>query len=110
LIDVLHPHSPSRFFYRCSKWSLFLSHIRGNDAKYYFCLNNGLSYAEALDIQTHVPLTGESRKSGDVVYTGSIIAELNDLETKEELIAYLIENISGSTFTVNQDAPSDLSR
>ena len=30
--------------------------------------------------------------------------------TKEELIAYLIENISGSTFTVNQDAPSDLSR
>ena len=65
---------------------------------------------EALDIQTHVPLTGESRKSGDVVYTGSIIAELNDLETKEELIAYLTENISGSTFTVNQDAPSDLSR
>lgn len=63
------------------------------EAIYYFCLNNGLSYAEALDIQTHVPLTGESRKSGDVVYTGSIIAELNDLETKEELIAYLTENI-----------------
>lgn len=63
------------------------------EAIYYFCLNNELSYAEALDIQTRVPLARESRKSGDVVYTGSIIAELNDLETKEELISYLTENI-----------------
>ena len=56
------------------------------EAVYYFCLNNGLSYAEALDIQTHVPLAKENKKSCDVVYTGSIIADLNDLETKEELI------------------------
>ena len=64
------------------------------EAVYYFCLNNGLSYAEALDIQTCVPLAKEShQQSGDVVYTGSIIAELNDLETKEDLIAYLTENI-----------------
>lgn len=63
------------------------------EAVYYFCLNNGLSYAEALDIQTRVPLAKENQKSGDVVYTGSIIAELNDLETKEDLIKYLTENI-----------------
>lgn len=63
------------------------------EAVYYFCLNNGLSYAEALDIQTRVPLSKRSQKSGDVVYTGSIIAELNDLETKEELVTYLAENI-----------------
>lgn len=63
------------------------------EAVYYFCLNNGLSYAEALDIQTHVPLAKENKKSCDVVYTGSIIADLNDLETKEELITYLTENI-----------------
>ena len=63
------------------------------EAVYYFCLNNGLSYAEALDIQTHVPLAKESQKTGNVVYTGSIIAELNDLETKEDLITYLTENI-----------------
>ncbi len=67
------------------------------EAVYYFCLNNGLSYAEALDIQTHVPLAKESKTSGDVVYTGSIIAELNDLETKEELITYLTENIDKFT-------------
>lgn len=63
------------------------------EAVYYFCLNNGLSYVEALDIQTRVPLSKRSQKSGDVVYTGSIIAELNDLETKEELVTYLTENI-----------------
>ena len=40
-----------------------------------------------------MPLAKESQKSGDVVYTGSIIAELNELETKEDLIAYLTENI-----------------
>lgn len=63
------------------------------EAVYYFCLNHGLSYAEALDIQNRVPPSGESKPCGDIVYTGSIIAELNRLETKEELIAYLTENI-----------------
>lgn len=63
------------------------------EAIYYFCLNNGLSYADALDIQSQVPLTGKSSKDGEVVYTASIISELNDLETKEELIAYLTDNI-----------------
>ena len=63
------------------------------EAVYYFCLNNGLPYSEALDIQTHVPLAGKDRKSGDVVYTSSIIKELNALKTKEELITYLTENI-----------------
>ena len=56
------------------------------EAVYYFCLNNGLSYAEALDIQTRVPLAKKSQENGDIVYTGSIIAELNALETKEALM------------------------
>ena len=63
------------------------------EAIYYFCLNNGLSYADALDIQTQVPLTGKNNKGNEIVYTGSIIAELNDLTTKEELITYLSDNI-----------------
>ena len=62
------------------------------EAIYYFCLNNGFTWADALDIQSHLPLVG-NRVSSDVVYTGSIIEELNGLTTKEELIAYLIENI-----------------
>ncbi|MBR0521217.1 MAG: hypothetical protein IJJ95_07785, partial [Spirochaetales bacterium] len=62
------------------------------EAIYYFCLNNGFTWADALDIQSQLPLVG-NRVSGDVVYTGSIIEELNGLTTTEELIAYLTENI-----------------
>lgn len=62
------------------------------EAIYYFCLNNGLTWADALDIQSQLPLVG-NRVGGEVVYTGSIIEELNGLATKEELIAYLTENI-----------------
>ncbi len=62
------------------------------EAVYYFCLNNGLTWADALDIQSRVPLTEKNDDSGDVVFTGSIISELNAMETKEELIAWLKEN------------------
>ncbi len=62
------------------------------EAIYYFCLNNGFTWADALDIQSQLPLVGNCI-SGEVVYTGSIIEELNGLTTKEELIAYLSENI-----------------
>ena len=66
--------------------------------RYYFCLNNGLSWVDALDVQSRLPLLGE-HSSGEIVYTSSIIAELNELDTKEELIAYLTENID--KFSVN---------
>ena len=67
------------------------------EAIYYFCLNNGLTWADAMDIQSRVPLTGKEKTSGDVVYTGSIIAELNDLESKDEMITWLNENIDKFT-------------
>ena len=63
------------------------------EAIYYFCLNNGLTWADALDIQSRVPLAGKSNGSAEVVYTGSIIAELNNLESKEELVSWLNDNI-----------------
>lgn len=63
------------------------------EAIYYFCLNNDLTWADALDIQSRAPLGGKNAGTGDVVYTGSIIAELNDLETKEEFVNWLNENI-----------------
>lgn len=63
------------------------------EAIYYFCLNNGLSYADALDIQSQVPLAGKGTKGSEVVYTDSIIKELHGLDTREDLIAYLTENI-----------------
>lgn len=66
---------------------------RVEEAVYYFCLNHALTYADALDIQSHVPLACEDGPDAVAVYTGSIIADLNSLETREELIDYLTENI-----------------
>ena len=63
------------------------------EAIYYFCLNNGLTWADAMDIRSRAPLAGKETTGGEVVYTGSIIAELNELETKEEMIAWLNGNI-----------------
>lgn len=65
---------------------------RLQEAIYYFCLNNALSWADALDIQSQLPLVG-NRIGEEVVYTSSIIKELNGFTTKEELIYYLTENI-----------------
>lgn len=75
---------------------------RIQEAIYYFCLNNGLTWADALDIQSQVPLTKKDSKNGETVYTGSIIKELNNLASKEELIAWLNENndkFAGSNVT-----------
>lgn len=55
-----------------------------------------------MDIQSRVPLAGKEKTDGDIVYTGSIIAELNNLETKEDLIQWLNDNIdkfAGSNVT-----------
>ena len=72
---------------------------RVQEAIYYFCLNNGLTWADAMDIQSRVPLAGSEKAEGEAVRTGSIIAELNQLETKEELITWLNENLD--KFTVS---------
>lgn len=73
-----------------------------SEAIYYFCLNNGLTWADAMDIQSRVPLAGKEKTDGDIVYTGSIISELNNLETKDGLIQWLNDNIdkfAGSNVT-----------
>ena len=63
------------------------------EAIYYFCLNNDLTWTDALDIQSRVPLAGKNAGGGEAVYTGSIIAELNNLESKEAFIEWLNGNI-----------------
>jgi len=72
---------------------------RVEEAVYYFCLNNGLSYGEARDIIAAVPAAEDGAKGGDQVYTASIIAELNSLTTRDELIRYLTDN--RNIFTVD---------
>ena len=67
---------------------------RVQEAVYYFCLNNGLSFRDAESICSQLPEPPkESQASQTVIYTASIIAELNNMETREELIQYLSDNI-----------------
>jgi hypothetical protein len=72
------------------------------EAIYYFCLNNGLTWTDAMDIQSSVSLSGKEKTNGDIVYTSSIIAELNNLQDKDDLIHWLNDNIdkfAGSNVT-----------
>lgn len=67
---------------------------RVQEAVYYFCLNNGLNYEEAQKIFQELPEPPKEAQQGrTIVYTASIIAELNNIETREELIQYLSDNI-----------------
>lgn len=61
------------------------------EAVYYFCIKNGLSYAKAQDILERVPDAGRGKAlpSQDVLYTGTILQSLNGMRGPEELIAYL---------------------
>ena len=63
------------------------------EAIYYFCLNNGMSRADALEIQTQVPLTGRDNGDGNALSTESIIAQLNGVETKEAFVDWLHQNM-----------------
>ena len=64
------------------------------EAVYYFCLNNELSYAEAQDILRQFPEPPAGLREGQpVVYTSSIIRELNDIDDREGLIHYITGHI-----------------
>lgn len=61
---------------------------------YFFALKNGLSYADTTDILTQVTIVKPDRMARvDVIYTELIIEEIDDIETVEELILYLNENV-----------------
>ncbi len=63
------------------------------DAVYYCCMLNGWTYADAQDIIARVGTEPvDASDDMEVVYTESIIDDLKDIVTKEDLITYLSEN------------------
>ena len=74
--------------------------IRGFDCHdveevvYFFALKNGLSYEDAVDVLSKVTIVKPDRVAkDDIVYTEFIAEEIDDIETAEELILYLNENV-----------------
>ena len=76
---------------------------RVQEAIYYFCLNNGYGWADAQEMTARIPQPGKKEAGTTVVYTDSIVRELNRLTTKEELVGWLREN-SGLFNTNNATA------
>ena len=65
---------------------------QAREAVYYFCLNNGLTWADAQAILAKAPEVGEDEAESPAVFTGEIVAQLNRLETRAELEAWLAAN------------------
>ena len=61
---------------------------------YFFALKNGLSYEDTVDVLSKVTIVKPDRVAkDDIVYTEFIAEEIDDIETVEELILYLNENV-----------------
>lgn len=67
-----------------------------NEAVYYFCMKNGLSYTEAQEIIECIPVSKKAKTipNREVLYTETIIEYINSIDDKEKLIEYIKENIS----------------
>ncbi len=72
---------------------------RMKEAVYYFCLKKNLSWQSAQDIYKQVHEPKETEAGGEVMYTGSILAILNQINTPNELIDWL--NANASAFGVH---------
>lgn len=67
-----------------------------SEAVYYYCMLNGLSYADAEDIIAKVPKDVKGKiTDGEVLYTGNIINDLHQIGSKDELVNYLTQNAEG---------------
>lgn len=83
-------------FFRCVCYDRSFDCHTINEAVYYFCMRNGLSYSEAEEIISRIPVPQKAKTipEHEVLYTGTIIDYINSIDNKEKLIDYITENIS----------------
>ena len=72
----------------------------GHDMKeivFRYAIRKGLSYAQAQEILGQIPVVKAENKIGncEVVYTEMIQSEVDEMDSEEELIAYLTESAEG---------------
>lgn len=86
------------FFRRVMLAKSFDCHVM-EEAVYYFCMQHGMGYGEALRIiqelpKEDVPDVTKSRMSfdGDILFTSAIVKEMEKLQNAEELLAYFRRN------------------
>lgn len=67
------------------------------EAIYYYCIRHRLTYSDAQELMKKAPVQdgkGSVAFHAEVLYTGTIIKELDRFQTPEELLAFLNENSS----------------
>lgn len=83
-------------FFRCVQFERGFDCHTINEAVYYFCMRNGLSYLEAQEIIDRIPVPKKVKAipNREVLYTRNIIEDINGIDDKEKLIQYIIDNIN----------------
>ena len=66
-----------------------------DEAVYYFCIKNRLSFFDAQAIIGQIPKTAKIKAipNREVLYTGTIVEYINSTNDKEKLIKYITDNI-----------------
>ena len=64
------------------------------EAVYYYCMRNGLSYADALDIISKMPKAKTTAIKADkkILYTGTIVEFINGAKNPDELVSYVSDH------------------
>ena len=65
------------------------------EAVYYYCMRNGLSYSDALDIIAQMPKPKATviKADKEILYTGTIVEFINGAKNADELVAYVTDHI-----------------
>lgn len=74
-----------------------------NEAVYYFCIKEGLKYKDAEEIIEKINQTVDVCKSKtlpdeNILYTSSIIDEINNIYEAEKLVSYVTENANNFSY------------
>lgn len=92
--------SESNDFFRCVPFERGFDCHTINEAVYYFCIKNGLSYADAREMLDRIPKP-EKRKvipGREILYTGAITKYIDSIDDREKLIQYLTDHIGDFTY------------
>lgn len=88
--------SETNDFFRCVQFERGFDCHTITEAVYYFCIRNGFSYSVAQEIIDRIPVPKKAKSlpNRDVLYTGTIINDISNIDDKEKLIQYIEKNIN----------------
>lgn len=83
-------------FFKCVQFERGFDCHTINEAVYYFCTKNRLSYMEAQKIIKQIPAPSKYKAlpNQEILYTGTILENIEEISDEEELITYIADNIS----------------